>query len=74
MKIAKFGGAQVLVLLLPQIKRRLTNAHLATNLVDGVSQLILLQGVRNLLFAELASLHGMCSFLSIENSHRKFCN
>jgi hypothetical protein len=39
-----------------------------------IAQLVLLQGVSDLFFAELACLHGMRSFLSIENSHRKFCN
>src|SRR5687767_7272992 len=42
------------VLLLPDIKRRLADAHLAAHLVDAGSQLVLLQGKGDLVLGELA--------------------
>ena len=61
---SKLRRANAAVLLLPDIERRVADAHLATYLVDARPQLVLLQRKCDLVLGELASLHDMLLALS----------
>ena len=55
----QFGRANAAIALLPDIKGRLADALLATDLLDSRTQLGLLESKGNLLLGELALLHEM---------------